>query len=326
MSDSGSSAIQEVAANLYKIKLSMPFEPFHINVYLLKGTNRLALVDTGLPMAWEDLQQGFKALNIPFEQLTDIFLTHYHIDHIGSLSSLREAAPGAKIFFHQLDHDFMRYRTAKPQESNEAMYKWLLRNGAADLGGDPAGFPIQMIELKSGDTLVEGGEKVSLRDETDGWEVVWTPGHTNGHFVLYNREQRLLLSGDHLLTTISSNIGQYPGSRPDPLGDFMSSLDKLAALEVDEILPAHGHPFGNHRHRIENLKSHHRHRMNKIIAGLEHSPLTAKGVAHTIWGDRLKGFNRYLGLMEVLSHLERLRIEGQILAEEHEGIVYYRQN
>jgi glyoxylase-like metal-dependent hydrolase (beta-lactamase superfamily II) len=320
-----SDLVEEVAENIYKIKLPMPFPPYHINVYLLKENNRLAMVDCGLPMAWELLQDGFKTLNIPFSDLTDIFLTHYHADHTGALPQIREVAPEARIYIHRLDQEFLGEREIFQKEKRNVMQDWLVTNGAEDLATYEAmSFKLEPIPMGAKDRLVEGGEYLQLKDEGDGWEIIWTPGHTNGHFVLYNSQRKLLLSGDHLLTSISSNIGKYPGSREDPLGDFISSLDKLAGLNIDTVLPAHGKTFGEHTARINTLKHHHQLRLKKIMEGLEDGSHSAIQVTRMVWGDRLQGFDKYLGLMEVLSHLERLCIQKQIVAEERDNVVYYR--
>jgi hypothetical protein len=90
------------------------------------------------------------------------------------------------------------------------------------------------------------------------------------------------------------------------------------------VLPAHGNKFGEHAARINTLKHHHHLRMNKILTGLESGPHSAIQVTRIVWGDRLQGFDKYLGLMEVLSHLERLCIQQQIVAEERDNVVYYR--
>jgi len=329
MSNHISSVVSEAAENIYKLKLPMPFDPHIINVYLIRENNRLALVDCGLPFSasWETLQAGFAALNIPISDLTDIFLTHWHADHIGALPKLREIAPEARIIFHRFDHQFIHKRQYHREESLSAMREWLTKNGANELLADEMiAFRMDTPELKSRDMLVEGGEEVKLTEEGDGWEIVWTPGHTNGHFVLYNKNRQLLLSGDHLLTDISSNIGKFPDSREDPLGDFLNSLDKLAALDVTNVLPAHGETFNDPLRRITELKEHHKRRLARIVTKLEQGPLTPAEVAHSIWGDKLQGFNRYLGLMEVLSHLERLRLEGLVTSDESDGLIYYRAN
>lgn len=319
--------VREVAANLYRIRLPMPFDLNHINVYLLKETNRLALVDCGLNDApsWAALTAGLANLGLEVGELTDIFVTHSHPDHIGLCNKLRQAAPDARLFFHEKEYSWLKSRATATEAAIQYLHGWLLQNGVDYL--DPVRLAQNGLDyfpaLQPQDVLLDGGERIQLEpaDTTAEWQVQWTPGHTAGHFVLYSPERRLLLSGDHLLHSISSNIGKYPGSTEDPLGEYISSLQAIARLDIAEVLPAHGEVFSNHSDRVATLIHHHEERLAKIHAALEKEPRTAAQVVYSIWGDRLKGFNQYLALVEVLSHLERLKRDGRVVLEE--GPVHY---
>ncbi len=331
-----SSHVTEVAENIFRIRLPMPFGLDHINVYLLKEADQLALVDCGLnlPDSWQKLDEGLAQLGLTPGQLTDIFVTHAHPDHIGQLPRLRKLAPQARLYLHRREYLPLAERMSDGAAVANRMERWLERNG---MPGASANNLIDnsvnsLPQLQSGDLLLEGGEVFSFDRSSKeaptlpsaNWKILWTPGHTAGHFVLFNQERRLLLSGDHLLGSISSNIGKYPGSTDDPLGDFINSLENISLLDVQEVLPAHGETFGNHRERIKDLIVHHHKRLGKIYASLEHGPQTAAQVVETIWGERATGFHRYLALVEALSHLERLRLEGRIIAEEQNATVFYR--
>ena len=326
---SGAANVEEVAANLYRLRLPMPFGLDHINTYLLRETNRLALVDCGLdlPESWESLTAGFAALNLDPANLTDIFVTHAHPDHIGQLAHLRQLAPQARLFIHQREYHWLADRVSDLDTAARQMETFLTSNGETEIEAPRlVRSGIEMLpNLQSGDTLLNGDEHIELDEAAgDNWQILWTPGHTAGHFVLYNADRRLLLSGDHLLTSISSNIGKYPGSTDDPLGDFIGSLQNIQKLDLAQVLPAHGQPFANYRERVDTLIDHHRQRLEKIYATLEPGPRTAAEVVQVIWGERAKGFHRYLALIEALSHLERLRREGQVQREENDGLIRYQ--
>ena len=64
------------------------------------------------------------------------------------------------------------------------------------------------------------------------WIGLHTPGHTEDHLCLYDPTEGVMLSGDHVLPTITPHIG---GLDPhgDPLLDFFESLDKVAAYGPD---------------------------------------------------------------------------------------------
>ncbi|MEI6044766.1 MAG: MBL fold metallo-hydrolase [Chloroflexota bacterium] len=320
--------IKEVANKIYKFRLPMPGRLDHINVYLLQENQRLALIDTGLPTpdSWKALNDSLEALNLHFSDLTDIFVTHSHPDHIGQLHRIRKHAPTARLHIHRVELSVLQERSSKPEEAEQRLLEWFLSNGANEMAlNPPSGLFSPTPELGTEDRPLAGGEKLVLSEGLEGtWEIIWTPGHTAGHFVILNRARRILLSGDHLLGGISSNIGKYPGSTVDPLGDYMNSLQKINELDLQEIFPAHGLPFKNYRERLAFLLEHHKHRLEKMYAAIEGQPVTATEVVKSIWGDRLDGFDRFLALGETLSHLERLVLEKRVIPEQHNNLTYYR--
>ena len=92
------------------------------------------------------------------------------------------------------------------------------------------------------DGLVEPDRELlpGVEVETDlgAWQVHETPGHAPSHVVLHQPERRLMISGDHLLgrTVLFFDYGHTP----DPVGEFLASLDEIEPLDVDLVLPGHG--------------------------------------------------------------------------------------
>lgn len=96
--------------------------------------------------------------------------------------------------------------------------------------------------------------------------AVATPGHTPGHSCFHLPELGLLLSGDHVLPRITPNIGAF-GAEPTPaLADYLDSLDMIAAVAVDEVLPAHEYRFPDLATRARDLQRHHEVRLEEITA------------------------------------------------------------
>lgn len=320
--------VEEVADNIYKFRLPMPSRLDHINVYLVKETNGVSMIDTGLPTpdSWAALNQCLTEMDMQFSDVTDIFVTHSHPDHIGQLHRIRKQAPEARLHMHRRELDFLRERIANQEEKAHEMRDWFIANGANELAEEMIGnFRMHVPEMKAQDRTLEGGEKMALGEGPEGeWEIMWTPGHTAGHFVVHNRARHMMLSGDHLLGQISSNVGKYPGSTDDPLGDYLSSLNKIADLELQHVFPAHGLPFTDYRERAATLLKHHEERLGKMFAAVEKEPITAAQVVKHIWYRGLEGFDRYLALVETLSHLERLVLEKRIITEKRDKVIYYR--
>ena len=82
---------------------------------------------------------------------------------------------------------------------------------------------------------------VSLDTDLGVWRVYETPGHAPSHVCLFQAERRLLISGDHVLGRISLYFDY--GWTPDPIGEFLRSLDVVDELDARLALSGHGRPF-----------------------------------------------------------------------------------
>ena len=102
-------------------------------------------------------------------------------------------------------------------------------------------------------TLLDGGERFTVGDRT--WEIVHTPGHSPGHVCLWNAAERLLCSGDHLLQLVSPPVTFERGFETDPMGSYLASLERVAALAPDLVLPGHGPPFRDGARRAASISA-----------------------------------------------------------------------
>ena len=91
-----------------------------------------------------------------------------------------------------------------------------------------------------------------------------TPGHAPSHVCLFQPERRLLISGDHLLGRISLFFDY--GYSPDPVGEFLRSLDVVEALHARLCLPGHGRTFTDVHAHIEGNRELVAERLAKITA------------------------------------------------------------
>jgi glyoxylase-like metal-dependent hydrolase (beta-lactamase superfamily II) len=121
----------------------------------------------------------------------------------------------------------------------------------------------------------------------------------------------VLIGGDHLLRRISPAIGLYPDSRPDPLGDYLASLERTIELAPRIVYPGHGEPIEDAPARALELIEHHRRRLDATVAALSDGPRTAYEVSIALFGDELEPTQRRFAVAETLSHLERLVREGR---------------
>jgi glyoxylase-like metal-dependent hydrolase (beta-lactamase superfamily II) len=126
----------------------------------------------------------------------------------------------------------------------------------------------------------------------------------------------VLVAGDHLLE-ITPTVGLYPESRPDPLGDYLSSLRRTIELAPKLALPGHGKLVTDPASRAREIVEHHRRRLDETAAALGAEPRTGYEVSLALFGENLDASGRRFALAEALAHLERLVQEGR--AVRHRG-------
>ena len=160
---------------------------------------------------------------------------------------------------------------------------------------------------------VEHGDVLELADRE--WFVVHTPGHTGDHFCLHDPDTGLFVAGDHVLPTITPHISGISSS-PDPLASFFYSLDRVGEIRgVENVLPAHGHPFDDLHDRVDAIKRHHFERLEKVksISREIGRPANVEVFMQQLFKPRSWGA---MAESETYAHLEHLRIAGD--AERHE--------
>jgi glyoxylase-like metal-dependent hydrolase (beta-lactamase superfamily II) len=153
------------------------------------------------------------------------------------------------------------------------------------------------------------------------WIALHTPGHTADHLCLYDPDGGVLLSGDHVLPTITPHISGLD-SGPDPLAAFISSLDRVAGLEgVKHVLPAHGHPFTELKSRVDDIKVHHDERLERLkgyVADAGNGSVT--DLSHMLFRPRSWGA---MAESETYAHLEHLRIAGDVARSDDDDGYHY---
>ena len=154
---------------------------------------------------------------------------------------------------------------------------------------------------------VRHGQRVQLAGRE--WVSVHTPGHTVDHLCLYDPEHGVLISGDHVLPSITPHISGV-GNGADALRSYIQTLDLVAALDGVKLgLPAHGHPFEDVPGRVEAIKDHHRERMEQLCdASLAIGPATVEQLSHEIFPEKHWGV---MAESETFAHLEHMVNEGE---------------
>lgn len=313
---------EEVASQIFQITLPLPGPLKAINVYLIKEPHARILVDCGMdtPDSWSMLQTELRQIGVALSDLTHIFITHIHPDHIGLVSRVKNAS-NAEIIMNKSEMFLARERYADPAQLLQQMNVFLARHGVppdelGDLGWASMDLR-EFVTLADADIALVGGEELKLGARR--WQVLLTPGHSPGHLCLYEPSERILIAGDHLLGSISPHVGKHPQSTANPLQDFTDALQMLYPLEIAVALPGHGPIITDHRARIDTLLGHHTRRKAQFWGTLTAGPKTAYDTSHLIYKLAARQiWDRRLALLESLAHLEALRADGRIEELEEE--------
>jgi glyoxylase-like metal-dependent hydrolase (beta-lactamase superfamily II) len=144
--------------------------------------------------------------------------------------------------------------------------------------------------------------------ETEGARLraYWTPGHARDHLCFYLEEERALFTGDVVLgagTTVIPDDGD--------LGDYLASLRRLVALDLDVIFPAHGPAIRNPREKITQYLDHRALRDRQILEGLRAGLTTVEALVASIYAD-IPQMLHFAAGMSVRAHLRKLEREGLV--------------
>lgn len=310
--------VERVRPGLWSVPVPIPNNPLrYVLVYAFETDRGPYLIDAGWNTddAFNTLVSGLAEAGFAIDDVQGVLVTHIHPDHYGLAGRIREAS-GAWVGLHPADAALIEDRYGDPDDLLEKMGAMLRRDGAppeeiAVLQN--ASMPVRSwVWAATPDVLVEDGDK----PEIPGWDLtaIWTPGHSPGHICLYEAGNRLMLAGDHVLPRITPNISFHPQAGPDPLGDFLSSLEKVAAYDTVEVLPAHEHRFTNLPGRVAELKGHHQARFDEVIAAIRKGSTTVWEIAgHMTWSrpwEQIQGWMRRAAAGETLAHLRYLQKRG----------------
>lgn len=290
----------ELPHGIRRVTTPLPTRPGHVHSYLLPGEDGWTLVDTGIGLP--DAQEVW-AEALAGAEPARIFVTHFHPDHVGAAADVHELT-GAPVHQGALDYAQCELVWDNPNWPKR-IAEWFTTHGVPDAITDEL---IQsgdvyrpFIRFQRDPVLVDDG------DALDGWELVAAPGHADGQLCLLR--EGVLVSADHLLSRITPTVGLWPASRPDPLGDFLLSLERTIELAPTLALPGHGDPIEDPVGRARELIEHHRERLAFAERTLTTTPRTAYEVSLDLFGADLKPASRRFAVAETLSHLERLVLE-----------------
>jgi glyoxylase-like metal-dependent hydrolase (beta-lactamase superfamily II) len=316
-------------AGIHRLAIPTPFAIGRVNVYLIED-EPLTLVDAGPNSAtsFDELQRGVRGLGHELEEIELVILTHQHIDHLG-LVGIVASHSGADVATIDAAVPFVENYSAEAAEDDEFALRLMLRHGIPEDVAVALRTVSQSFRAWGSKAhvtrVLHDGEVLDFRDRR--LEVCFRPGHSPSDTVFHDPERRMLIAADHLLKRISSNpLITRPrdgGERRQALVEYMESLEKTRAMELDLVLPGHGDPITDHRALINHRFGLTRRRTEKMFRLIAERPRSAYEVAQSLWGN-IAVTQAYLTLSEVLGHIDLLANAGRVREiEADDGVVRF---
>ena len=196
------------------------------HVYLIGNpeSGDLSIVDAGLTGKGSYKAHAILELGVRPEDIKRIIMTHTHLDHIGCLAELQKNFPEAELWVHSLEADLLEKGDDRAVYGME-MFKSMCQMQFG-LGNSAFKFKV--------DRRLEGGETFEIGGMI--WDVVFIPGHSMGGIALYEPVAKILIPGDVIYADYAIGRFDLYGADASRLKD---SLDRLAKLDVDILLPGH---------------------------------------------------------------------------------------
>jgi glyoxylase-like metal-dependent hydrolase (beta-lactamase superfamily II) len=319
-------ALTEVAADVFELRLPIPFEDGQVNVFLFPDGKEADLLDCGMNSAESVAAVRAALRHVGAERLRSLVVTHVHPDHYGAAGAF--AGDGlADLYIHRLEVPMVHPRYVELEHLVKEVRTYLLVNGVppaeAEVLSNSQRALSQVVKTAEPSVQLDGAETIRIGRRV--MRVEWTPGHSPGHICLYAAGEGLLFAGDQLLPDLSPNIGLHPQSTPDPLHEYLDGLQRLASLQPKLVLPAHGRPFADASSRVHVLVAHHQRRLEQVVEIVGRAELTAWQVALELWGPREQLYERRLALQEGLAHLQALAVEGKLVKSVTPSAVLWRK-
>jgi len=326
----------EVVNGIHQIKVPFPKGlSGSTNAYVIEGEKGNILIDSGwdTPEALWAFREGLKAERLKFQDIKTIVITHIHPDHYGLAGKIKQLC-GARVAMHRVEAGLIDSRYKDSAELIERVGDDLKCNGV------PQG---ELLDLKNAslwmrefvtfeqpDIMLDDGDSVG--NGSFEIQVIRTPGHSLGHICLYEPRKKLLFSGDHILYETNPVVGCNPQSGDNPLGDYLSSLQKIKDFKISFVLPGHGPVFNGLGLRIDKIISLHDERRKEVMRSLDSGLKTAYQIAQEIvWKaggggaafDSLGPWNKRLAVMKTIAYLKLLASEGSAGSVEMNSVLSY---
>ncbi|MFC7227095.1 MBL fold metallo-hydrolase [Salinirubellus salinus] len=318
-------------AGAHRIEFEVDWPPGHVACYVLGGSEPV-LVDAGMPTDDESdhdregtLRDGLAAVGLEPADVEHLLVTHPHVDHVGQVPTVLEAADPTVHAPAGVEERFGRDVDTLGDRVRE-------NARSAGLTGDQLADAVEMatkslrrdshlLPADRVDHWVTDGERFTLGEHD--LRAVHAPGH-QADLLCYELElggENALLAGDMAMEPfrgVAIHDGLDDGVF-EAFEAFYDALDRLADLDVDRVYPGHGAVHDEFQRVLERDRGSLDRRLEGVADALADGVRTVPGVAVSIAGERPV---RYI-LPEAFSALAHLERVGRATVTVEDGVRYY---
>lgn len=312
----------EVAEGVLWLRQPLPMKLDHVNVYALDDGDGWTLVDTGFDTRksraiWQQALAG----PLKGKPVRRVIATHHHPDHIG-LAGWFQTDHGAELVTTRTAWLFARMLTLDVQDrpAPETVAYWKAAGMAPEileqrLAERPFNFADCVAPMPLGFTRIRQGDRIRAAGRS--WAVHIGNGHAPDHATLWSQDDNLVLSGDQIIASISSNLGVYATEpEADPVGDWLEACERLATLARADHLVLGGHklPFTGLPARMAQLIDNHHGALDRLHGFLD-TPRTAGDCFPPLFKRKIGAGEYGLALVEAMAHCLHLWHQGRASRE-----------
>ena len=320
----------EIRPGIFWLRVPLPGRLDHINLWLLDAGESWVLVDTGL--AWPEARQAWNRLAsglVRDKPASRIIVTHFHPDHVG-LAGYLGGKFGAELAMTRMTAERTRFLLdAENDDWRETVLAFCRLHGIGPeeqylsfITGQR--YRTAVSRLPETVTFLDHDRPIAIGEHE--WQPLVVCGHAEDHLALFSPALKLLISGDQVLPTITSNVGLHINNEDrDALDEYLASMGRFEQLPEDTlVLPSHGRVFTGLYNRIAAINHSHDKQLEKVHALCE-TPGCAWDLSPKLFSRPLDEFNRIMAFGETLAHLEYLHNRGKLAKEMRNGTCYYAQ-
>jgi glyoxylase-like metal-dependent hydrolase (beta-lactamase superfamily II) len=310
----------KIVPGIWRLRLPLPWDATpHGNAYAVSAGDGIVLFDTGYggSNGLPQLELGLRLAGFSLEDVRLVVCTHTHSDHYGCAASIVERT-GAPLWLHPA------WAHVKPMATDfdaavDARLELARRNGF------PEGLLEEMERARRGSESGFDGAPGPDRELMAGVEVetdlgTWvtheTPGHAPSHVVLHQPDRQILISGDMIVGRVFLFFDA--GHTPDPVGEFLTSLDLVEGLDTGLVLSGHGKPFRDAPAKVAANRAEVERQLGAVRDALAGEPKTIHDLIRLTLGREPSGpIAGYLMEMTIayLTHLEMSREATRVAAD-----------